>query len=112
MDIRQYKQLANLIRDNDIYKVYDLTTLQDLNISLTELNPNKSTTGHSHDATDEVFIFIDGEGIIETGEQILNVGSGDLILVSREDFHRVHNKTEKILSFWTIFEKYEGRGKN
>lgn len=111
MDIREYKQLANLIRDNEIYKVYDLTTLQDLNISLTELNPNKSTTGHSHDATDEVFIFIDGEGTVEVGSQTFEVKSGDLVLASRGNFHRVHNQKEKVLSFWTIFEKYKGRGK-
>lgn len=111
MDIREYKQLANLIRDNEIYKVYDLTTLQDLNISLTELNPNKSTTGHSHDVTDEVFVFIDGEGTVEVGSQTLEVKSGDLILVPRGNFHRVHNQGKTNLSFWTIFEKYEGRGK-
>lgn len=111
MDIRQYKQLANLIRDNEIYKVYDLTTLRDLNVSLTELNPNKSTTGHSHDAADEVFVFIDGEGTMEMGSQTLEVKSGDLVLVPHGNFHRVRNQKEKTLSFWTIFEKYEGRGK-
>ena len=111
MDIRQYKKLANLIRDNEIYKVYDLSDLRDLNISLTELNPNKSTTGHSHEVTDEVYVFIDGDGFMEVGKQTLNVKSGDLVLVPRGDFHRVYNKTGKILSFWTVFEKYEGRGK-
>ena len=32
MDIGQYKQLAKLIRDNEIYKVYDLAELKDLNL--------------------------------------------------------------------------------
>ena len=111
MTIEQYKQLAKLIRDNDIYRVYDLPDLEHLNISLTELYPQKSTTGHSHDNADEVYVFISGEGTMEVGQKTLNIKGGDIALVPRGDFHKVHNKGEKILSFWTIFEKYEGRGK-
>lgn len=111
MDIREYKQLANLIRDNDTYKVYDLLVLENFNISLTELYQNKSTGGHSHDNTDEVYMFIDGNGAMEIGPQTFKVKSGDLMLVPKGDFHRAHNQGDKILSFWTIFEKYEGRGK-
>ena len=62
MDIREYKKISNLIRDNDIYKVYDLPTLQNLNLSLTELRTGKSTTGHSQADADEVYIFISGSG--------------------------------------------------
>lgn len=111
MDIKEYKQLAKLIRDNEIYKVYDLAELKDLNLSLTELYPQKSTTGHSHEGADEVHVFIDGEGMMEIGQKTLNVKAGDLALVPSGDFHKVHNKGEGVLSFWTIFEKYEGRGK-
>lgn len=111
MDIVKYKQLANLIRDNDLYKVYDLPELENLNVSLTELYPRKSTTGHSHDATDEVFVFIEGKGTAEIGKQTIEVKGGDIILVPHGNFHKVNNKQETNLSFWTIFEKYEGRGK-
>lgn len=111
MDIGQYKQLAKLIRDNETYKVYDLPELKDLEISLTELNPKESTKGHSHVEADEVYLFIKGEGTMENGLETLNVKLGDIIPVKAGDFHRVHNPTDKVLSFWTIFEKYEGRGK-
>lgn len=110
MNIREYKQLANLIRDNDVYRVYDLLILKNLNVSLTELYKNKSTGGHSHDNADEVYIFIDGNGTMEIGSQAFKVKSGDLMLVPRGNFHRVHNEGNKILSFWAIFEKYESRG--
>ncbi len=111
MDIKEYKQLAKLIRDNETYKVYDLPELKDLDISLTELNPKKSTLGHSHAEADEVYLFIKGEGEMKLGAQTIKVKAGDVVPVKAGDFHRVHNKGEEILSFWAIFEKYEGRGK-
>lgn len=111
MNIREYKQLANLIRDNEIYKVYDLPKLRDLNVSLTELYPQKSTMGHSHNDADEVYVFIDGDGSMEIGQQTFKVKGGDLMLVPGGDFHRVYNQGNKILSFWAIFEKYKGRGR-
>lgn len=111
MNIEEYKQQAKLIRDNEIYKVYDLSELKNLSTSLTELYPQKSTTGHSHDNADEVYIFIDGEGMIEVGKQSFKVKGGDIILVPRGDFHKVHNQKEKNLVFLNVFEKYEGRGK-
>lgn len=111
MDIGKYKQLAKLIKDNEVYKVYDLPELEDLEISLTELNPHESTTGHFHAKADEVYLFIKGEGTMENGSQSIGVRAGDVVPVKKGDFHRVYNKGEGILSFWAIFEKYEGRGK-
>lgn len=111
MNIRKYKRLAKLIRDNEVYKVYDLPGLEDIETSLTELRPHKSTTGHSHDEVDEVYIFINGEGKMEVGKKTIKVKSGDIVPVKAGNFHRVHNQGKKTLSFWAIFEKYEGRGK-
>jgi mannose-6-phosphate isomerase-like protein (cupin superfamily) len=111
MNIINYKRLAKLMRDNEVYKVYDLPELEDIEISLTELHPRESTTGHSHKEIDEVYIFIKGGGTMEVGKKTIKVKSGDMVPVKAGDFHRVHNRGEKTLNFWTIFEKYEGRGK-
>ncbi|TSC91249.1 MAG: hypothetical protein G01um10142_64 [Parcubacteria group bacterium Gr01-1014_2] len=111
MDIKQYKEQAKLIRDNEIYKVYDLSTLKDLNLSLTELNPGKETLGHSHKEADEVYVFIDGKGRIEVKEEIIPVKGGDVVAVPGGKLHKVFNEGKGILSFWSIFEKYESRGK-
>ncbi|MEK7138579.1 MAG: cupin domain-containing protein [Patescibacteria group bacterium] len=111
MDIIQYKERAELIRDNETYKVYDLTMLKDLNLSLTELNPEKETSGHSHKDADEVYVFIDGNGRIETDEEKIKVKKGDVVTMPGGKFHKVFNEGEKILSFWSVFEKYEGRGR-
>lgn len=111
MDTKQYKERAKLIRDNEIYKVYDLPTLKDLNLSLTELNPGKETGGHSHKEADEVYVFIDGKGRIEVEEEKIPVKGGDVVAVPGGKFHKVFNEGESILSFWSIFEKYGGRGR-
>jgi len=111
MDIRQYKEQANLIRDNETYKVYDLSTLKDLNLSLTELNPGKETGGHAHEEADEVYIFIGGRGRIEIDKEKIPVKGGEVIAIPGGKFHKVFNEGENTLSFWSIFEKYEGRGK-
>lgn len=111
MEIREYKKQAKLIRDNETYKVYDLYALKDLNLSLTELNPGKETKGHSHEEADEVYVFIDGEGRIEFGEKKIPVKGGDVVPIPGGKFHKVFNKGKSILSFWSIFEKYEGRDK-
>ena len=75
MDIREYKQLAKLIRDNEVYKVYDLPGLEDIEISLTELRSHKSTIGHSHDKVDEVYIFINGGGNDGSWQKTIKVKS-------------------------------------
>jgi mannose-6-phosphate isomerase-like protein (cupin superfamily) len=111
MDIRQYKEQANLIRDNVTYKVYDLSALKDLNLSLTELNPQKETSGHAHKEADEVYVFIAGQGRIEVGEEKIPVKEGDVVAIPGGKFHKVFNEGGKVLSFWSVFEKYEGRGK-
>ena len=111
MNIGEYKQLASLIRDTDVYKVYDLTQLNQLNVSLTELHIHKSTSGHAHDAADEVYFFIDGVGTIEIDGEKFKVKPGDMITVPVGKFHKVYNEGDKDLNFWTVFEKYEGRGK-
>lgn len=111
MNIIEYKKLAKLIRNNELYKVYDLSLLKNLTISLTELNPQKSTTGHSHEEADEVYVFIEGDGEIEINGKTSIAKSKDIFLVPAGDFHKVYNKSEKILNFWTIFEKYKGREK-
>lgn len=109
MDIREYKKISNLIRDNDIYKVYDLPALQNLTLSLTELYEGKSTTGHSHAEADEVYIFKSGNGSIEIDKEYEKVKDGDVVLVPRGKFHKVHNEGSETLSFWSVFEKYGDR---
>jgi mannose-6-phosphate isomerase-like protein (cupin superfamily) len=111
VNIKEYKKKAELIRDTDVYRVYDLTSLEDINLSLTELHVGKETSGHSHEEQDEVYVFIGGKGVMENGPIKEPVKKGDVLLIPRGNFHKVYNTGWKPLRFWSIFEKYEGRGK-
>lgn len=111
MNIVEYKKQAKLIRDNEIYKVYDLYILKDLTLTLTELNSGKETSGHSHKEADEVYVFIEGQGRIEIDSEKIPVKGGDVVPIPGGKFHKVFNEGEGLLSFWSIFEKYENRGK-
>jgi mannose-6-phosphate isomerase-like protein (cupin superfamily) len=110
MDINEYKQKARLLRDNETYRVFDLDALEDLNLSFTELKPGKLTTGHSHTGADEVYIFVSGKGEMEIDEKKEKVKKGYVFLIPEGSFHRVHNNGWRNLKFWSVFEKYEGRG--
>ena len=42
--------------------VQDNTTLKDLVLSSTDLNPKKETSGHNHSGQEEVYFFVSGKG--------------------------------------------------
>jgi len=109
MDINEYKKKAGLIRDTSVYKVYDLPELDHLVLSRTELHAGQATSGHSHEEADEVYFFAEGTGQMEIGEEIRDCKSGDIFLVPRGKFHRVHNPGKSDLAFWAVFEKYGER---
>jgi len=110
MDLKEYKREAELIRDNETYRVYDLKTLSHMTLSLTELKPGKATGGHSHEDAEEVYVFFQGKGEMEIGDQKQKVKKGDVLVIPKGRFHKVYNKGFAELKFWSIFEKYEGRG--
>jgi len=96
------------LRDTDVYAVTDNTFLDNLTISQTVLHPDKSTTGHSHDGLEEVYIFVSGIGVMELDDEEIVVGPNDMILIKEGIFHRVHNKLgNKDLVFTCIFQKYD-----
>ncbi len=107
--IKEFTKKAKLVKVSDRYKVYDLA-LESLVLSMTILHEGKSTTGHSHDDTEEIYLFINGDGKIELNNENHDVVTGNIIIVPRGVFHRVSNTGDFDLTFIAIFEKYPGRG--
>lgn len=134
------------IRSNNTYEVLDAihTGLNELQISKTVLHAGKATTGHQHHS-EEVYLFVKGEGAILIGNELLPVHGEreaeyilvdgykvksfkfgkvfkdyeeiekqpmSIIAVPSDRFHKVIN-THILddLVFYSIFEKYDGRGK-
>mgnify|MGYP002640155221 CR=1 FL=1 len=82
-------------KQDDRYTVKDNTTLKNLVLSSTELNPKMQTTGHAHPGQEEVYFFTEGSGkmeLIDTNgkHHDQNVNAGDVILIPDGWFHRVY----------------------
>ena len=108
ISLSEFSKKAKLVKKSDRYEVYDLV-LGNLVLSMTVLHQDKSTGGHSHDDIEEIYFFIEGEGEIELDKREEDVTSGDIIVIPRKVFHRVSNKGQDDLTFFSIFEKYQGR---
>jgi len=83
-----------IIKADDRYVVKDNTTLKNLIVSSTKLNPNKSTSGHKHKGQEEVYMFIKGRGRMELDDNTFDVIEGDTVLIEDGVFHRVHAGVE------------------
>ncbi|RLJ09799.1 MAG: cupin [Candidatus Aenigmatarchaeota archaeon] len=112
INLRDFPKKVKPIRDNEVYSVHDLYELENLVVSMTILHPKQATRGHSHEETEEVYIFLQGEGEMQLDDKRFKVEKNDLVLVPKGVFHRVFNQGEIDLIFLCVFEKYENRGKN
>jgi len=108
-NLDDFSRIAEKIRSNDIYDVYDLKALEHLTVSMTVQHPGKATLGHAHDKEEEVYIFLGGSGDMQVGEERFAVNKGDVVLVQGGQFHRVFNTGKDELRFFCVFEGYEGR---
>lgn len=108
--LNEFTRKATLSKKSDRYEVYDLG-LENLVISMTVLCEGKSTTGHFHNDTEEIYFFVKGEGEIQLDDKKEDVTGSDIVLIPRGIFHRVFNQAKGNLTFLSFFEKYQGRGK-
>lgn len=98
------------VRKNEQYTLTDSTHLSRLTVSRTYLKPNQSTNGHSHQGKEEVYIFTQGRGKIQIGQDAEPTHAivGDVFIIPDGEFHKVFASLTG-LTFISIFEKYEGR---
>lgn len=108
--LTEFSKKAKLVKKSDRYEIYDLA-LEGLVLSMTVLHRDKSTTGHSHDDTEEIYLFIGGKGEIHLDNEKQGVVSGDIVIIPSGVFHRVFNAGDGDLTFLCLFKKYPGRGK-
>ena len=80
---------GEIVKRDDRYVVKDNTELNNLVVSSTDLFPFKSTSGHKHEGQEEVYIFIEGKGIMYLDDVPMNVYTGDTVLIKDGVHHRV-----------------------
>lgn len=108
--IAEFGRAAKLIRSTGVYDVYDLPYLSRLVVSMTILHPGKETSGHSHEDAEEVYLFLEGAGEMQLDEEMIAVSKGDIVLIPKEQFHKVFNRSNGDLVLLSVFEKYGDRG--
>lgn len=94
---------GEVVKKDERYVVKDNTTLNNLIVSSTRLNPNMSTTGHKHEGQEEVYIFVEGRGNMQLDDETFSVHAGDTVLIKDGVFHRVHADDQE-LYFICVFD--------
>jgi len=95
---------GTVVKNNDTYKLTDNNKLNNLVVSSTNLNPFKSTNGHSHLGKEEVYYFISGTGTMYLDKIYKHeVGPGDVILIEDGVHHRVETGADG-LYFVCVFD--------
>lgn len=95
---------GEVVKEDARYVVKDNTSLNNLIVSSTKLNPKKSTTGHRHAGQEEVYYFTKGKGQMELDHRIFDVKEGDVVLIEDNVFHKVHNTGDFTLEFICVFD--------
>ena len=95
---------GEVAKQDERYVVKDNTTLKNLVVSSTRLQPRKSTSGHKHEGQEEVYYFIEGTGKMELDDDTLKVQPGDVVLIEDGVFHRVHAGMYEELYFVCVFD--------
>lgn len=95
---------GEVVKDNDTYLLKDNKTLKNLILSSTRLKPQKQTTGHSHKGKEEVYYFVEGEGVMVLRYDMFEVKAGDVVMIPDGAFHQVQNPTNEDLYFVCVFE--------
>lgn len=111
MKVKLDKVGGEEIKNNETYILTDNSYLDHMTLSRTFLREGQMTNGHSHEKEEEVYIFTNGEALMQIDDTYHHAVAGDIFLTKAGQFHRVFNKsTVKFCAFTCIFEKYDRAG--
>ena len=94
---------GEVVKDTEVYELKDNKLLNDLVLSSTFLRANQSTTGHTHEGQEEIYMFIKGRGEMDIDGKRFNVREGDCVLIEDGEFHKVFNTGHLGLYFVCVF---------
>ena len=98
-----------IAKEDERYKVVDNSSLNNLVLSSTSLNPGHSTSGHKHAGQEEIYLFVRGSGDMtliypDNREDSFSVAEGDIVLIEDDVHHRVFNNSSEELYFVCVFD--------
>jgi dTDP-glucose pyrophosphorylase len=74
-----------------------------LESALTVLQRGEHTDGHKHLDAEEIYIFLEGQGLMQTDSDKYDVKSGDVVVIAPGDFHKVFNVGNGPISFVAVY---------
>tara|TARA_B100000530_G_scaffold286504_1_gene201434 strand:+ start:43 stop:375 length:333 start_codon:yes stop_codon:yes gene_type:complete len=96
---------GHIAKQDERYIVKDNPFGNTLVLSSTRLHGGQETTGHKHDGQEEVYFFIEGEGMIRLDWEYITVKSGDVVPIEDGVFHKVYNNSDdEDLYFICVFD--------
>jgi len=66
-----------------------------LGARLWRLRPGQASTRHHHQAEEELYVLLDGRGRVRVGEELLELGPLDALLVEPDTVRQVFNDTDE-----------------
>ena len=95
---------GEVVKDDETYLLKDNTYLKNLVVSSTTLHVGKSTRGHSHPGKEEVYMIINGSGVMDLDDKSISIKGGEMVLIEDGVFHRVHNTGKEDLYMVCVFD--------
>ncbi len=73
--------------------------IQNQSLAEARLPPGASTTGHHHVKTEEIYYLLEGQGMMQIGEDRHPVAPGDAIAIPPGAYHQITNTGQTVLKF-------------
>ena len=72
-----------------------------LKVKLLKVDPGKSLSYQRHFLRKEFWVAVEGQSTVNRGGELLTLNPGDTIMIGKEQWHQLINKTDKVI---TVFE--------
>jgi len=91
------------IDESEITEVIGMATTntKEVSLALAKIKPGFKTLNHYHNFT-EIYMVVEGEGIMHLDDGIKDVSDGDNILIPPKSWHFIENKGNQSLLIWCI----------
>jgi len=78
---------------------YRNSCIRNQSLAEARLPPGQSTVGHHHLQTEEIYYVLEGQGLMQVGEETRAVATGDAIAIPPGAFHQITNTGPGVLKF-------------
>ena len=75
---------------------------ESMSIATILINPGDSSQRHFHKVMEEIYYFVEGEGLVELGGEICHVGPGIAVFIPRNLLHHIENTGSTTLKLISV----------